>query len=361
MKKVFRILGIIILAPLCVYWVYLGGFNIVEYFKGNTYVAYLNNNKTTLNTNFELDASFYEKQFYMVGEIHGFAKSPEIDFELFKHLNQKTGVRYYMSEVDYSQAYFLNEYLETGNDSTLHRALENWLVIQARNNKDYYEKWQKLYNYNISLRKNEKIVVLGCDVVSDMELYRAHLRLVLEPSDYIAIFGDAHKREELVVKIQTFKSDASKELALQKKYGSSFFDIDHLMETLMQTEERGREAKIFTNFKKLVDQFNLKDERIYSFYGNFHALQASTSDGFEPFAAKLKQSELNMGSNMVSLNMCFQDSKMIMPSEGLPDVLKTGPKWSEVGFKYDSLLLFYLEGIKDLIRTSEANTTPFIK
>jgi hypothetical protein len=361
MKKLFRILGVIFLTPLCMYWIYLGAFNIVEYFKGNEYVAYLNKNKTVLNSNFELDTLFYDKQFYMVGEIHGFAKSPEIDFKLFKHLNEKTGVRHYMSEVDYSQAYFLNKYLETGKDSLIHYALENWLVSQAQNNKDYYNKWRNLYAYNSTLPKDKKIFVLGCDVVSDITLFRHHLSILLDPIDYKDIFGDAHKREDLITKIEILGSNIQKQNILRDKYENSYFDIQHLMETLLQTTERGREEKIFRNFKKLVNQYKLENEKIYSFYGNFHALQASTSDGFEPFAAKLKRSELVMGANMVSLNMCFQDSNMIMQSEGLPDFLKTGPKWSEVAFKYDSLLIFYLEGIKDLIRTSEKNSTTIYK
>ncbi len=361
MKKLIKILGLVILIPLCMYWIYAAVFHINEYFKGNAFVTYLEKNKTVLDTNFELDKSFYTKQLYMVGEIHGFAKSPEIDFTLFKHLNQRTGVRVYMSEVDYSQAYFLNQYLETGRDSIINYALQNWLVVQAQNNKDYYQKWKKLYNYNLSLPKDKKIVVLGCDVLSDMKLFKHHLKILLDSEDYIDVFASATKRKEFVERIRHFRSDEVKQLRLKEKYPYTYSDIDHLMETLLQTEEKGREAKIFNNFKRMVDINKLHHEKIYSFYGNFHTLQSSTADGFEPLAKKIKQSELEMGQNMVSLNMLFNDSEMIMPSEGLPSFLKTGPNWSEVGFKYDSLLLFYLEGIKDLMRTSAENTTTFYK
>lgn len=361
MKKLFRILGLLILTPLCIYWMYSAVFYTTEYVKGYSYVDYLNKNKTVFSTDFELDKSFYEKQFYMVGEIHGFAKSPEIDFKLFKHLNQKTGVRYYMSEVDFSQAYFLNQYLKTGNDTIIHYALKNWLVVQARNNKDYYQKWKDLYTYNAGLPEDKKIVVLGCDVVSDVQLFKAHLKKLLTPADYKDVFASADKRVDFLEGIKSFKADYKKQHSFKEKYGSGFTSLMHLMETMKQTEQRGREEKIFINFKKLVALYELEDERIYSFYGNFHALQASTSDGFEPLAAKIKKSDLAMGKNMVSLNMLFNDSEMIMPSNGLPSFLQTGPNWSEVAFKYDSLLLFYLEGIKDLMRTSEEHTTTFYK
>lgn len=353
MKKLFRILGAIILIPLGVYWMYLGVFHVKEYVKGNTYVAYLNKNKTVLNEDFELDASFYEKQFYMVGEIHGFAKSPEIDFKLFKHLNQRVGVRYYMSEVDYSQAYFLNRYLETGQDSLIHYALENWLVVQARNNRDYYQKWKELYEYNRTLVTDKKVVIIGADVMSDVKLFKHHLKDLLNAKDYAGLFGTAGTRKQFIEKIKNYKSDSTKQESLRIKYSESFAVLTHLTETMLQTEDSGREAKIFTNFKNIVNLLQLANERIYSFYGNFHALQAATSNGFKPLAARIKESKLAMGANMVSMNMCYQDSKIILQSDGLPSFLQTGPKWSEVGFKYDSPLLFYLEGIKDLVRTSE--------
>ena len=361
MKRVFRILGFCILIPLMTYWIYLGVFQIHEYFVGNIYVSYLNKNKTVMDEDFVLDDSFYEKQFYMVGELHGFAKSPEIDFKLFKHLNQKTGVRYYMSEVDYSQAYFLNKYLETGQDSLISFSLKNWLVIQAQENKDYYEKWKKLYNYNRTLPEDKKIKILGCDVLTDVEVVRHHIMELVGQSDFNLLFGSSKKLDAIVDAAKRIMSNPNRRETLALKYGPDFKNFEHLMNTILQTEERVREAKIFENFKSLYSILELEKEKIFAFYGFFHVLQEKPANGFPYLAARIKGSNLTHGKNMVSMTMCFQDSEMIMPSAGLPSLLQTGPVWSEVGFKYDSLLLFYLKGIMDLKRTSEPNTTTIYK
>ena len=50
-----------------------------------------------------------------------------------------------MVAVDYSQAYFLNRYLEAGDDVFLYKALEDWLVVQARKNREYYQKNGKTF------------------------------------------------------------------------------------------------------------------------------------------------------------------------------------------------------------------------
>jgi hypothetical protein len=361
MKKFLRVLGFVVLTPLCIYWMLLAGFHTKEFFKGNKYVAYLNKNKTVFNSDFQLDASFYDHQLYMVGEIHGFEKSPEIDFKLFKHLNQRIGVRYYMSEVDYSQAYFLNTYLQTGQDSLIHYALKNWMVYVGRNNKDYYQKWKNLYAYNKTLPPDDRIVVLGCDVLMDKQLFIQHIKQLIDEQDFELLFGNAIKLQEFVVKIKAYKSKPEAIQYFKNKYGDKEKELAHLFNTALQTETSGREQKLFDNFKDIYNLLQLENEKIYAFYGLYHTLQSKMADGFEPFASKIKKSELAHASKMVSLNMCFQDSKMIMPSSGLPGFLQTGPQWSEVAFKYDSLLLFYLEGIKDVVRTSGQNTTTFYK
>src|SRR5687768_10499945 len=65
--------------------------------------------EVSIGTNkFEIfDKAFYNSKVIMLGEVHGFAMPQELDFELLKHLNQKTGLTHYLAEVDQSQAYFL--------------------------------------------------------------------------------------------------------------------------------------------------------------------------------------------------------------------------------------------------------------
>jgi hypothetical protein len=69
------------------------------------------------------DQEFYQNQVILLGETHGYQVPQELDFVILKHLNARAGVRNYLAEVDYCQAWFLNKYLRTGNENFLKRFL----------------------------------------------------------------------------------------------------------------------------------------------------------------------------------------------------------------------------------------------
>jgi len=74
----------------------------------SSYTSYLQKNRDTISIggyhDFALfDAAFYKNQVFLVSESHGYYKPHEVDFELFKQLNKKTGLRYYLAEIDFSR------------------------------------------------------------------------------------------------------------------------------------------------------------------------------------------------------------------------------------------------------------------
>jgi hypothetical protein len=48
------------------------------------------------------------------------------------HINKKNGVRYYIAEVDFSQAHYLNKYLSTGNEEFLKAIYQHWYNQKAQ-------------------------------------------------------------------------------------------------------------------------------------------------------------------------------------------------------------------------------------
>lgn len=361
MKTFLKITICILLAPIISYYIILGVFNFSEYIKGEPYVSYLNAHKTVLNGDFNFAEDFYDHQLFMAGEIHGYQKSPELDYKLLKHLNKKVGVKDYMVEVDYSQAYFLNEYLKTGNDSLINYSLKNWLVLQGRGMKEYYDMWRNVYSYNKSLPENQKIYVYGCDVLSDETLAIEHLKRLVSPQIYQEIFGDVSNLEDLVKRTDIYKADKDLQAKLKDSLQGTYLEFNHLINTILQTKAGKREPKIFANFKSVLSLRNISTEPIFAFYGFAHTLQVPNKSGFKPLARLIKESGLECGKNMVSMNMIYQDSKTVLRSEWLPSIMRNGPIWSEIEFSYDSLLLFYVKGIKDLKRTSEPNSITIYK
>jgi hypothetical protein len=103
---------------------------------------------------------------------------------MLKHLNAKAGVRYYLAEVDYCQAYFLNKYLNTGNESFLNKVFEPWINEAQWGSEEFYAKIKKIYQLNASLPATRRIRFLGVDKIQSVETVKAFLRDFLAEINY---------------------------------------------------------------------------------------------------------------------------------------------------------------------------------
>jgi hypothetical protein len=176
--KILKIIGKILLILLIISILFIAFF----YIKNESYLespteenlSYLRENKKVINDKNEnqydltgfFDQDFYDSNVFLLGENHGFAEVQNIDFELFKHLNQKIGIRYYIAEMDSIRSKRLNQYL---NDSIKNNSLLRSIVVDIekripqQSSKQLFEKWEKIYDYNKTLSYSDKIEVLGID------------------------------------------------------------------------------------------------------------------------------------------------------------------------------------------------------
>lgn len=164
------ILGLILLIAIT-----YGIFHLWEYASGGKYVKYLKENSETVS----LDESFTygimkadldKSKLILVGEIHGTEEPSKFDVSFFNYLNKNYNVKYYFAELDYVQAEYLNQFLINRKEALLKRILRRWVVIQGRNNKDYFDKYlhfQELYN---KLPDDKKFQFIGIDRIQDWEL-----------------------------------------------------------------------------------------------------------------------------------------------------------------------------------------------
>lgn len=122
---------------------------------------------------------------FLLSESHGYYKPHEVDFELFKHINQKNGVRYYLAEIDYSQAHYLNQFLNTGDEALLKNIYQYWHNQQAQwSCKAGFEKWKKMYAYNKTLPAGKKVKVLELDEAQDLNMNVQLLNELLKKSGH---------------------------------------------------------------------------------------------------------------------------------------------------------------------------------
>jgi hypothetical protein len=323
------------------------------------------------------DKAFYDNQLFLLGESHGYQKPQQVDLALLKHLNRRAGVRTYIAEVDPTKAYYLNQYLQTGNDSTLMRVFQSWIASQAQwGNRDFFRKIQAIRTYNQALPKGKQIRFVGIDALQDRALVAEFLReqttaqwprrdLALRDSVVAVLTAKPRRPDSLAAPF------AQQWLANLTQYSADYkvFAPDMLwamratLQTLIYRKTiKSREKTIFATFSDAITGLKLGNEKLYGFWGFYHVLQAAPEKSGEPFAAMVNKSDLPMRGKVVSLACRYVDSFMMLPTQFLP------PFWQDKGKPYTNLDKFNdngemmnVAGIDSLIAQSRPNTVTLFK
>ena len=286
--------------------------------------------------NFSLfDEAFYQNQLFLLGESHGVAKPQEVDLRLLTHLNKRIGVRFYIAEVDASQAYYLNQFLATGNQATLTRVFRIWVDQQAQwANKEYRHKIESIRDLNQTLPKNRRIQFVGIDRIQDKALTAEHL------SELLGKHGRGQSTQlladSLIAQLTTDRPDSvaaktalawladwtSNEAAYTRFWGKDAETVRQLLTNVSYLKTiRSREVTIFTNFKTVLPRLN--QEKLYGFWGFFHVLQSPLKTGVKP------------------ITFSYLDSYTMTPTKFMPPFLQDkGKAFSRIDkFNNDSELM----------------------
>lgn len=353
LKWSFRILT----AAILIAGLFYGGFHLWEYATGGKYVKYLSENSETI----DLDSSFtYEalgkdidkNQLILVGEIHGFHEPQKFDVDFFKFLHENHNVNHYIAEVDFVQASLLNEFLVTGNENVLKDVLNKWVVVQGRNNKDYFNKYLELHKYYKQLPVNNKFRIIGIDRLQDTDLLKSYLKKLypyITANDNDAL--EEKSASDLIEELTNVYSESS----------DTLFILSHLKTNILYINDKvNREEVMFKNFRKLYNVYKFEGLRLYGYFGLYHVFQYSIN-GEQPLASKIRQSDLNLEGKICSINIMMNDSYMVMPSSQLPEFMRDEGAYTRMPVSADNMLFIYLVGIKDFKRVTPEHHKSLIK
>jgi hypothetical protein len=315
------------------------------------------------------DKAFYDNQIFITSESHGYAKPHEVDFELFKQINKKTGARYYIAEIDNVQADKINQYLLTGNEDLLTEIYTYWYNDKAQwGCKAGFKKWQKMYAFNKTLAANKKIIVLGLDNLQDKEMTVVYLQKILIDSKYkkgtnvymdsIQSMSYSNLNKDTTRKfVQFFRravstlnlSDAKK--ILNKNYYAFNYTINNI------ASKKDRETKILDNFLSQIEAYKITKEKFYGFWGRFHAMQDSIN-GDLSFSARIK----SKGFKVASIPVFCIESASMLPTDYLPAmVAQKGTIFSKVDMVNDDSFIYKVAGIGSFKNVTIANTITLFK
>jgi hypothetical protein len=321
------------------------------------------------------DQAFYNNQVFFVSESHGYAKPHQLDAELFMHINKKNGVRYYIAEMDFSQAHYLNKYLNTGNEEFLKAIYQHWYNQKAQwGNKTGFDKWKTLYKYNQTLAKNKRIIVIGLDEAQDLNMNEKLLAEITNEAKYktgtnimmdsLLAFAKQDLSKDSTKSYRKFvrrlvADITTNEIAYKKIFKNKFFDFQFITNNLVS--KKGREEKILYNFNVFYNEYKLAKEKMYGFWGRFHAMQDSIN-GDMSFSAMLKKSNLPLAKKIVSIPVYCIESASMLPTQFLPPMAQQkGTVYSKSDMVNDDSFVYKVAGIKDVAKFVGKNENVIFK
>lgn len=364
MKKLKKI-GKFILGLLVLFILFSFGFKIKEHFVGKKYIEYWKNNSNlyeTVNQSESFDFKIFEKSaiendLILFGEFHGTKETIKIDFQFIKYLNETVGMKTHIAEIDFSQAYFLNEYLKNGNDSIIKYVLNSWIINHGHNNKDYNNKWRKIKELNKTIPDSSlHIKVLGIDKIQDFEITRHHLSNLFKNLNVGHEISTDDKefikwaKDELPSIISEIKKDS-----MNQKWIN---DILFIRKNLVDFNNQSREDFMFNNFCELYKRYNLEGKKIYGYFGGAHVLQKEMNNK-KDFGNLIATSDLPLSEKTYSIATRYVDSYMSAPSKFLPSLLRDDGEHTKMTNTCDNMALLYHYGINDLKSVTKEYSNTF--
>jgi hypothetical protein len=143
--------------------------------------GYLKKNRYDLLIN---EFNFPQTDFNIIGfgAYHGSAKTETTEIALLQSLTKTGSISYYLPETDFAIAHYFNSYLASG-DTVLLKDLVSHYGVRVPQDKtvETYNKWKALKQLNDQLPAEDKLTVVGIDL---LVTYKYTCQLLLELIDH---------------------------------------------------------------------------------------------------------------------------------------------------------------------------------
>lgn len=264
-----------------IFFLFLLSFNLSAQSKK----SYLKANRYDLTAN---NFEFPQKKFKILGfgAYHGSAKTELAEYALLKSLTKNGIVKYYLPETDFSIAHFFNKYLQTGNTLLLKDLISHYGIrVPQEKSIETYQKWQEIKKLNDHLPRDQKITVVGIDLLVSYKYTSKHLLALvdfdkipskpleeiakmvkIDTTDYSPYYDSYSK-----ILLKAFISDYEQNPLKFRTYIKNKFKFNHIINNIKITFDNfKREEIIFENYIHLSDLYGFKSNPQFLRFGFFH-------------------------------------------------------------------------------------------
>ncbi len=276
-----------------------------------------------------LDNDLKDKEIFFTAENHGIKANSELELKFLKYFKEKADISYYLMELSYSDSCFLNQYLKTGDESILEEMYKPLKGTFAWN-KQGYEHWKKVYEYNKTLPDDKKIKIIGIDIEHQSVNALRYMNSVLpnkkvpdEIKSNIEEFNkiinsgylNENRADDRLYKFcSELKNSMKKNKNVYEEYlEDNFFgfqlvneNIINRMDIVSSEEEfnKIRDEKIYENFIKVYDY--LPKGKYYGQWGLNHAFQRK-HEGVFWLAAHMNRSDSPVKGKVLSIIYLYKN------------------------------------------------------
>lgn len=285
-----------------------------------------------------MDSDLKGKEIFFTAEMHGVKANAELEMKFLKYFKEKADFKYYLLENSYSNAHFINKYLDTGDIQILEEMYEPLKGTFAWN-KDGYNHWKKLYEYNKSLPKSKKIKVIGVDIEhSTANAYKFLLDVLPKKEIPEQIKESVENIQNTFDKIDSprdkrafetslkLQKDIIKKESIYKEYlDENFSEFKLVNKNIIYSFEayehqdnqinwnNTRDKMIYENFKCI--QQELPKGKYYGQWGMSHTYQNPHND-VKWFASYLNEEDSLFKDEILTIVYNYDDCNQMLPLKG---------------------------------------------
>jgi hypothetical protein len=337
---------------------------------GQNKIDYLNQNRVDLRIE---TPNITETDFNIIGfgALHGSSKPYEAELILVTSLLEKDMLDYYIIEANFSQAFFVQKYLETGDEKLLNELTYAFqTMVSQEGTIQTYNHWKNVREI-IKKYPDKSIKVIGCDVVNEYKFPIKHIlqlskddgnwtqRQVLEKAISQEDLNSTIWNKDLNEKVKSFVQDY---LSNKEKYSAQINDIwtfNHIIQAINYNfqERREREKIIFDNYLELKSKYDLANKKQFAKYGFGHIKKFREGD-YPSFFTRLIENEVYKRENVITIIGYLTKSKVLWDKkydkEGNYKAYTT-----KAGYGIADYWKEYFKGIKNLKKTKLSDLTMF--
>jgi hypothetical protein len=291
---------------------------------------YLKKNAIVWNNGFTdpeklFDKELLKNQLFLIGEGHGAQYNTELQFDMIRYLQKKTGLRFILLELGFLDQIYLNRYLTTGNE----QVLDSFFHFHPNTfyfNKQLFHFFQQLHSFNKSLPEKDKLQITTVDLdfaYRDALLFLKREALASIPDDQKKLFTDMDPVND-TAKLLISKFDKAYSFFIEnngnyKKWlGKNYEDVKHLLDNIQQrlqiaSSKRNdlRDSVMYQNFLYAKGRYGIKQQKVMGIMGSFHVKQQDTPE--DPrFATILRK--LNAVDGIVSFMSVYNGGEAMLPN-----------------------------------------------